>query len=375
MKLLFITYVDVFNPQLNHTLLGNSGDLVYNVACVSYFLSPDIDCTFITHKQYNNLMENDKDFFKRFDKVIINEANIFAECHIPNMQWRTEFFKQIKKPVIVLGAGAQSGLDYSLKFLKSSGDYIKAYLDTLFSFGGTISLRGYFTQYVLEYLGYENLFVSGCPSLYKNGANFAINKTTTIGGGGNSLSLGRNDFNPCFNGYTNNRNIEILLKAYPQSYFIDQDEFKNVFFATNSESRFTNQADFKHLLRVLKHPLIAYCAKLVQNRARLFYEFDKWQDFLRKNANFVYGQRIHGNIMGLLAGIPCFVDVIDSRTREIAEFYHIPNSFDTPFNPKKHDLFELYKSLDFSDFNANYKIKFVRFKKFLSDNNIPNTLR
>ena len=147
-----------------------------------------------------------------------------------------------------------------------------------------------------------------------------------------------------------------------------------MFFATNSESRFTNHADFKHLIRTLKHTLRAYRTKFIQNRARLFYDFDKWQEFLCSNANFVYGQRIHGNIMGLLAGIPCFVDVIDSRTREIAEFYHIPNSFDMSFNPKKHDLYELYQSLDFSDFNANYKIKFARFKKFLSDNGLPNML-
>ena len=105
MKLLFITYVDVFNPQLNHILLVNSGDLVYNVASASYFLHPDIDCTFITHRQYENLIANDKDFFTQLDKVIINETNIFAEYHIPNMEWRVEFFKSLKKPVIVLVVG------------------------------------------------------------------------------------------------------------------------------------------------------------------------------------------------------------------------------------------------------------------------------
>lgn len=69
--------------------------------------------------------------------------------------------------------------------------------------------------------------------------------------------------------------------------------------------------------------------------------------------------------MALLAGIPAFIDVIDSRTREIAEFYHIPNSFDMQFNPKKDDLFELYQSLDFSEFNENYKDKITRFQGFL----------
>lgn len=187
MRLCFINYVDIFEGNFNHNLIVNSGDLVYSVASASYFLGDEVDCTFITHKQCKELLANNQGFFAQFDKIIINEANIFAEVHIPQMKWRIEFFRQLKKPVIVLGAGAQSGVDYSLKFLKKSADYIKAYLDTLFSFGGIISLRGYFSQYVLSYLGYENLFVSGCPSLYKNGADFRINKAniaTTIGGGG-----------------------------------------------------------------------------------------------------------------------------------------------------------------------------------------------
>lgn len=116
---------------------------------------------------------------------------------------------------------------------------------------------------------------------------------------------------------------------------------------------------------MIKNPIKYYNHNNIKQRARLFYEFEKWSDFLKQNANFAYGQRIHGNIMALLAGIPAFVDVIDSRTREIAEFYHIPNSFDMPFNPKKDDLFELYQTLDFSDFNKNYKDKFTRFQGFL----------
>lgn len=380
MRLCFINYVDIFEGNFNHNLIVNSGDLVYSVASASYFLGDEVDCTFITHKQCKELLANNQGFFAQFDKIIINEANIFAEVHIPQMKWRIEFFRQLKKPVIVLGAGAQSGVDYSLKFLKKSADYIKAYLDTLFSFGGNISLRGYFSQYVLSYLGYENLFVSGCPSLYKNGADFRINKAniaTTMGGGNNNnLSVLRNNFKPIFNGYINNANIQILLKQYPQSYFIDQDEFRDAFFAKNSESRFLphTHGDFRRLWKIIKHPIRNYRNNNIKQRVRLFYEFDKWQDFLRQNANFVYGQRIHGNIMGLLAGIPCFVDVIDSRTREIVEFYHIPNSFDTPFNPKKGDLFELYRDLDFREFNANYKEKFVRFRKFLRDNGLPNVL-
>lgn len=58
----------------------------------------------------------------------------------------------------------------------------------------------------------------------------------------------------------------------------------------------------------------------------------------------------------------------------MAEFYNIPNSFDTPFNPKQEDLFDLYQSLDFSEFNTNYKIKFARFCKFLCDNGLSNVI-
>lgn len=40
--------------------------------------------------------------------------------------------------------------------------------------GGDLTLRGAFTQYYLEKLGFNNLFVSGCPSLFMRGANAEI---------------------------------------------------------------------------------------------------------------------------------------------------------------------------------------------------------
>lgn len=172
-------------------------------------------------------------------------------------------------------------------------------------------------------------------------------------------------FKPIFNGYINNPNIKLLLKKYPKSFFIDQDEFRSEFFNQN-----LNFSKYKEMCKMIKH----YNLNKIKQRVRLFYEFEKWMEFLTHNANFAYGQRIHGNIMALLAGLPVFVDVIDSRTREMAGFYNIPNSFDTPFNPKKQDLFELYQSLDFSEFNTNYKIKFARFCKFLCDNGLSNVI-
>lgn len=167
-----------------------------------------------------------------------------------------------------------------------------------------------------------------------------------------------------FNG--NIQKNKTLLQKYPQSQFIDQTMFHKLIY------------DFQHLSKLevcnsLRNHFIftLFC----QNRIHLFYNYTTWSDFLKANADFSYGQRIHGNIIALLNGIPAFVDVIDSRTREIAEFYHIPNSYQTSFDPRKDSLVDLYRSLDYTSFNEIYKQRFQTFCHFLDSHQIPHTLK
>lgn len=94
----------------------------------------------------------------------------------------------------------------------------------------------------------------------------------------------------------------------------------------------------------------------------------------KEEVNFFYGRKLHGNIVGLQYNIPCFIVPIDTRVREVCDFYSIPNIFNTDFNEEKDDLYELYKSLDFSEFNSKYKQSYKAFEDYLEKHGIPNNL-
>lgn len=187
-KILFISYDDFLSNKYWFDV-GNTGNMLFSMATFSYLYSDDIDCTFITFAEASKIAQTNKTYFQSFDKVITNTANIFCTRHIENMQKEVELFSAINRPIYILGAGAQSDKDYSFSFLTNIKDYVKKYMDTLLGLGGTITLRGNFTKKVLESLGYKNLFVSGCPSMYFNGENFHIDKSTMNSEGGGGLKV------------------------------------------------------------------------------------------------------------------------------------------------------------------------------------------
>ena len=76
------------------------------------------------------------------------------------------------------------------------------------------------------------------------------------------------------------------------------------------------------------------------NQVKIYVQ--KYKDF-----NFACGSRIHGNIMPILMGIPAAICPIDSRTREMAEFFDIPMI--TEKDLKKKSLYSIYLDTDTRD--------------------------
>ena len=70
-------------------------------------------------------------------------------------------------------------------------------------------------------------------------------------------------------------------------------------------------------------------------------------NFFKDNADFMFGTRIHGTVLGLCAGLPSMCLAIDSRTYELCEQMSIPyiNCIDKQvyFNDKN-ELVEIFKN-------------------------------
>ena len=137
----------------------------------------------------------------------------------------------------------------------------------------------------------------GCPSLYMNGPDLKIQKK----------EISKTQIKPIFNGNRIWFNSEYhhYFSDYPQSIFVCQDLFYSLLYDINS---FTNEYYF------LQDGLFLDLFK--NNRIKLYCDYLAWdKDLKEQNFNFCVGSRIHGNVTSILAGIPSFVDSIDSRTR------------------------------------------------------------
>ena len=94
-----------------------------------------------------------------------------------------------------------------------------------------------------------------------------------------------------------------------------------------------------------------------------------WIDYLKLECfNFSCGSRIHGNIISILAGIPAAVCALDSRTREMAEFFDIP--IITSRDLRNQDLLEIYNHISYDKFNATFSKKYEAYAQFLKSHGI-----
>lgn len=347
-----------FNPfdysQKTNTALAsmglNSGNNVFGFAIQKMLLSSTENVQIHTIQW---VMNNTDKINNEFDLVLYSPANILAEWANKEMlpKW-TECLKKIRIPFTFIGVGAQAKIDYNLDFVQNiqnnAYNFIKAILNT----GGRLGLRGYFTAEVVKKLGFkdEDFSVLGCPSLYMNGPDLKIQKK----------EISKTQIKPIFNGNRIWFNSEYhhYFSDYPQSIFVCQDLFYSLLYDINS---FTNEYYF------LQDGLFLDLFK--NNRIKLYCDYLAWdKDLKEQNFNFCVGSRIHGNVTSILAGIPSFVDSIDSRTRELAEFFDIPSK---PLTNPNIPLEKLYDETDYSKFNKTFKSKFNKFKDFMNDSGFP----
>ncbi|MDE5802950.1 MAG: polysaccharide pyruvyl transferase family protein [Lachnospiraceae bacterium] len=340
--------------------IGNTGNLMFTNGCK--YISGLAENTYEFYDWYK--MNDDSEKYKNeinetFDLVIYPLANILQEnaAFIKNV---IALLKGIKIPIYCMGIGISCN---SYENLKSLCNYIKEPLLELITIvdksGGKFACRGYITKEVLERIwGSESngkVFATGCPSMYQNGL-LRIEKP----------AVAKEDLRVAVNGKVRDFHDGILRQAFEKykATYICQDEYCHVLYGEEIKG-----------IEELINTYSFYGVNLLSSkRVKLFYQLPVWYQWVSDNVDFMFGSRIHGNLIALLAGKPAMVYLppkrSDLRVQELAEFFAIPVM---PEKTKK-DLYEIYEETDYTAFNSNFEVKFNEFEKFLRDAGICSRL-
>jgi len=297
---------------------------------------------------------------EEFDAFVIPLANAFRPSFERQLLRLTRLISKLKIPVVVLGVGAQAGLNYDPERLAPMAPVVKDFVSAVLDRSASIGVRGEFTEQYLKGLGFRNVDVIGCPSLFAQGEKVSVRKADAL------TPESRIALNGSHSALRNKRFAALLTRTYtdyPQVRFIGQNL---------SEARQLHWRDMSAPTSILTSVPTHPCHPLYRDdKVRVYVDPVTWIDELG-DFDFSFGARIHGNIAALLAGTPCTVLCADARTLELARYFEIPHQKITDL-PAEWQAADLYAAADFGGFLKGHKERFLRFTDFLARNGLENT--
>ena len=111
-----------------------------------------------------------------YDKFVVPLANAFRLGFAKELAQLTELISKLTVPVVVLGVGAQATRDYDASRLEPIAPAVKAFAGAVLDRSASIGVRGDFTLDYLNRLGFRDVDVVGCPSLFLNGDRLHIQR-------------------------------------------------------------------------------------------------------------------------------------------------------------------------------------------------------
>jgi len=331
-------------------IANNSGNLIFYAAAYKILATRG---TTVTADGLHTEPDSAAEINERYDAYVFPLANAFRPSYQRKLDRTTQLIKQLDIPVTVLGVGAQSGQGrYNTKRLASIEGSVRAFVSAVLDRSPSIGVRGEVTYNYLRGLGFRDVEVIGCPSMFFDGDRMAIEKRTPTLEPDAALAINVTPYVKQMG--------EIVMShhaRYPNLRYIPQDLDTLELLLWGEKTGVARPADERMPFHT-SHPLF------VENKIRFFIDAMPWLEHLR-TADFAFGSRIHGNIAALLAGTPSYVLVHDSRTLELAEYFEIPHRLISDMTPDT-DAAKLYAEADYTALNRGHAARFATFVDFLS---------
>ncbi|MFE7438950.1 polysaccharide pyruvyl transferase family protein [Streptomyces chartreusis] len=296
-----------------------------------------------------------------YDAFVVPLANAFRPSFEAQLKRLTRLITRLRIPVIVVGVGAQAGLGYNASRLKGIEPAVRDFVSAVLDRSASIGVRGEFTEKYLNDLGFRDVEVIGCPSLFLWGKELTVTKRESALVPGSRIAI--NGSHSAVKSQGLDRVIMRAHARYPGLRFIGQNlsDARQLHWRDMSDPNSTVTAMPTHP----DHPMYR------EDKVRVYVDPVTWIDDLRP-FDFSFGSRIHGNIAALLAGTPATVLCGDSRTLELCRYFGIPHRRIDKL-PEDLDPASLYEEADLGPLTSGHQERFERFTAFLDRNGLENT--
>lgn len=256
--------------------------------------------------------------------VVFPAANWFgAHVDLADFADRVE---RLDVPVTMIGLGAQDH-DFTGKVDVPEGTlrFVRAVAER----SRSISVRGAYTRDILARHGFQDVTVTGCPSLYQPlqpdaERRLLASAKSTLG----PTLLHSTRFSARYRAFVDTPSIHLDLYRYAYRSRTDilfQSELEEISLLVEAAKK--PEIDDALIATLVDlygaaswEDLLAY----LHGSARVFFDIPAWTHAMTGYGR-AYGTRLHATIMALNSGVPAMLVHHDSRTREVCEFADIPS--------------------------------------------------
>ena len=290
-------------------------------------------------------------YINKPDKLNLNEYKAFITTDLIWIQEMADFSRLNKVldilgdlPLVPISIGVQANnFNPDFKLHPETVKVIKRISERCI-----MGVRGYYTAYILAKYGIKNFEVIGCPSMYLPGVDFK--------------KIGKNKILPqkivanfaTFYGIQSKTRIDFLKYCATQNFgFVEQCPFR---------------ISEKNILDVTE---LSQIKTWIESQGNCFFDTKQWQEYMC-DFDFSMGMRFHGNVMALWSGIPALFISYDSRTKELCDFYSLPNINIEEFDYSK-PIERYYELANYEIFLEHYNECKNNYVNFLQKNNLYNS--
>lgn len=297
---------------------------------------------------------------ERYDAYVVPLANAFRISFEANLIRMTSLIRRLRIPVVVLGVGAQANVHNDPARLRQIEGSVRDFAAAVLDRSPTIGVRGAFTAEYLAGLGFRDVDVIGCPSMFLRGEGLRVEKQRSTIGPDARLSINVSPYVKAIGPVVMHH-----VERYPDLTYVAQDlaTLERLLWGDTGPSVDANEPLPIHLA----HPLFR------DGKVRFFVDPWPWFEHLATR-DFSFGTRIHGNIAALISGTPAFVLAHDSRTLELVRYHEIPYRLMRDVRPDT-DAAELFEAADYGPFNRGHAARFATYVGFLDRHGLDHIHR